>query len=76
MQVKNDFFIIGFHAAFDLIKDKEDPFSDKAVRKAEHYYLRLLHCFDDYVITFPCSKEILEKYMHAEKISIEFKVVE
>ena len=71
MQVKNDFFIIGFHGVFELIEDE-----DEAVRKAEHYYLKLKHCHDGYVTLFPCSKEIFEKYMHAEKISIEFIVVD
>ena len=73
MQVKNDFLIIGFSADFDIETICD---SGKVIQSAAHYRLKLKHSEIGYEMDFPCSKEILEKYMHATKISIEFIIAD
>lgn len=72
MQVKNDFFIIGFSADFDLTKIG----GGKVIKSAEHYWLKLKNCENGNVFNFPCSKEKFEKYKNAETISIELIIAD
>ena len=73
MQIKNDFFIIGFAADFEIETICDNS---KVIKSAAHYRLKLKNCEIGYEMDFPCSKEILEKYMHAEKISIELIIAD
>ena len=63
MQVKNDFFVAGM-SVFG------------GANETQSFWLTLKHCEYGYVVNFPLSEEDFCKINSAQKVSIEFKVIE
>lgn len=63
MQVKNDFFVAGM-SVFGCANETQS------------FWIKLKHCEYGYVVDFPLSKEDFYKINSAQKVSIEFKVIE